>query len=73
MLWFETSSIWPVGAVGWSDLRGLRGVPGMFLRQPIDNERCRYVVCAVPRRSTSGFALRKRLNVIAPSGSGMNE
>ena len=30
-----------------------------------------YVVWAVPRRNTSGFALRKRLSVIAPSGSEM--
>jgi hypothetical protein len=32
-----------------------------------------YVASAAPGRSPSGFALRNRLNVIAPSGSGMTE
>ena len=32
-----------------------------------------YVASAAPGRSTSGFALRNRLNVIAPSGIAMNE
>jgi hypothetical protein len=32
-----------------------------------------YVVSAVPRRSTSGLALWKRLNVTAPGASGMTE
>ena len=32
-----------------------------------------YVLSGVPRRSASGSVLWKRLNVIAPSGSGMSE